>query len=152
MVILGKLLFGCAYWLLFRQQHNPNTNDDLLYTLTHNELTNPLQSALASLDNLERRNSAIHGTDNSNAFNAQDTASGKNIGAKLNATYQYLLTGLLWQALVYRARVLLVPGSSIELPSGSHHQHGFAAHAHEPHTPQCPYHHQAVDAGTSLVR
>lgn len=73
LIILGSLLLASGCWLLLRQRNTSTTNDDLLYTLTHDELANPLQSALATLDNLERRNSDIHRT-NKKQDNAIDHA------------------------------------------------------------------------------
>lgn len=59
--LLGSLLLLTGF-LLHRYLHSgKKTNVELLYTLTHDELANPVQSALSTLDNIERRAPALEG-------------------------------------------------------------------------------------------
>lgn len=66
LLILGTVLIFCGWWLhRVRGKHDKDStpNEDLLYTLTHDELANPLQSALATLDIMERRNRSPAGNE-----------------------------------------------------------------------------------------
>jgi two-component system phosphate regulon sensor histidine kinase PhoR len=51
----GALLVLSGMWLLKRSRSKQSNSASLLYSLTHDELSNPIQSALAALTNLERR-------------------------------------------------------------------------------------------------
>jgi len=54
-LIAGVLLALSGWWLLKQSRANQSNTTSLLYSLTHDELSNPIQSALAALTNLERR-------------------------------------------------------------------------------------------------
>jgi len=86
LLIAGTFILLLAWWLK-RQSANRETNiASLMYALTHDELSNPLQSAMAAVDNIDRENS------NRRPEERLDLADLKNSLARISGTTKNLRT------------------------------------------------------------
>jgi len=55
--LMGLTLIGMSFWMLRAQKLPHNSDQGLLYAIMHDELSNPLQTVLASLSNISVMNS-----------------------------------------------------------------------------------------------
>lgn len=60
LALMGTMLMALAFWLKYQTAKREADIASLMYSLTHDELSNPLQSAMTALDNLNRKNKSLN--------------------------------------------------------------------------------------------